>query len=59
MNASGNPAQNQYIFTITPQYLRKRAVEVGNGDPFELTIAQVKDLIWRDWRKRITWFEKC
>jgi hypothetical protein len=51
MNATGNPSHNQYIFTITPPYLRKRGVEVETNDPFNLTIAQVKELIWRDWRR--------
>ena len=51
MNATGNPSHNQYVFAITPAYLRKRAIEVEGGDPFNLTISQVKELIWRDWRE--------
>jgi hypothetical protein len=40
----------RHPFKIDGKYLRKRAVNVDNNDPFSLSVYTLKELIWREWR---------
>lgn len=40
----------RHPFKIDGKYLRKRAVNVENYDPFMMSVYTLKELIWREWR---------
>jgi hypothetical protein len=40
----------RHPFKIDGKYLRKRAVNVADQDPFSLSVYTLKELIWREWR---------
>ncbi|KAL2003516.1 hypothetical protein VTN02DRAFT_3501 [Thermoascus thermophilus] len=40
----------RHPFKIDGKYLRKRAVNVENYDPFLMSVYTLKELIWREWR---------
>ncbi|KAL2006303.1 hypothetical protein VTN00DRAFT_9957 [Thermoascus crustaceus] len=40
----------RHPFKIDGKYLRKRAVNVENYDPFVMSVYTLKELIWREWR---------
>lgn len=44
-----NGARHPYI--INEKYLKKRNVNVENGNPVEMSIYTLKELIWREWRE--------
>jgi hypothetical protein len=37
-------------FKIDGKYLRKRGINVENYDPFGMSVYNLKELIWREWR---------
>ncbi|KAF2433879.1 hypothetical protein EJ08DRAFT_582832 [Tothia fuscella] len=41
---------NRHLYPIDARYLGTRNVNVADGDPFNLTVYEVKELILRDWR---------
>ncbi|KAF1835499.1 hypothetical protein BDW02DRAFT_567972 [Decorospora gaudefroyi] len=41
----------RHPYKIEKKYLQKRQVEVDNMDPYNITVYQLKELIWRDWRE--------
>lgn len=41
----------RHPYKIEKKYLQKRHVEVENMDPYNITVYQLKELIWRDWRE--------
>lgn len=41
---------NRHAYRIDNRYLTRRGVTVEDGDPFNLTVYQMKELIMRDWR---------
>lgn len=41
---------SRHPFTIDGKYLRKRAIDVENHDPFAMSVYTLKELIWREWR---------
>ncbi|KAK2776932.1 hypothetical protein FQN52_003265 [Onygenales sp. PD_12] len=40
----------RHPFKIDGKYLRKRQVEVPDGNPFAMSVYTLKELIWREWR---------
>jgi hypothetical protein len=36
--------------SITRNFLKKRNVNLEDGDPYNITVYQLKQLIWNDWR---------
>ncbi|PGH26878.1 hypothetical protein AJ80_01460 [Polytolypa hystricis UAMH7299] len=40
----------RHPFKIDGRYLRKRAVNVADHDPFAMSVYTLKELIWREWR---------
>ena len=40
----------RHPYIINGKYLRRRNVQVDEDDPVNLTVYNLKDLIWRDWR---------
>ena len=40
----------RHPYIINGKYLRRRNVQVADDDPVNLTVYNLKDLIWRDWR---------
>jgi len=41
----------RHPYKIDEKYLKKRNVVVDNMDPYNISVSQLKDLIWRDWRE--------
>jgi hypothetical protein len=41
---------NKHPFSITPKYLAKRKIKPANDDIMEISVYQLKELIWTDWR---------
>ena len=44
----------RHPYILNEKYLKRRNVEVADNDPVNLTVYNLKDLIWRDWREG-TW----
>ena len=41
----------RHPYIINEKYLKKRNISVTDNDPVNLTVYNLKDLIWRDWRE--------
>jgi hypothetical protein len=41
---------SRHPMTITRNYLKKRSVVPEDGDTYSITVYQLKQLIWNDWR---------
>lgn len=41
----------RHPYIINEKYLKKRNISVADNDPVNLTVYNLKDLIWRDWRE--------
>lgn len=41
----------RHPYILNEKYLKRRNVQVADNDPVNLTVYNLKDLIWRDWRE--------
>jgi len=41
---------SRHPMTVTRNYLKKRNMVPEDGDPYNITVYQLKQLIWNDWR---------
>jgi hypothetical protein len=46
---------SRHPMNITKNYLKKRNSMPEDGDPYSLTVYQLKQLIWNDWRSGSFW----
>ena len=43
--------QTRHPYIINEKYLKKRNIGVADGDPTNMSVYTLKELIWRDWRE--------
>jgi hypothetical protein len=41
----------RHPWRVDAKYLARRNLTVEDNDPFNITVYQLKELIWRDWRQ--------
>ena len=49
----------RHPYILNEKYLKRRNVQVADNDPVNLTVYNLKDLIWRDWREGISQHLGC
>jgi hypothetical protein len=44
------PSGARHPFKIDEKYLKKRNISVEDNSPMNISVYNMKELIWRDWR---------